>query len=153
MSYWWACQGKYFKRDNAGGFIQARQQGKNGYVPFHWENVSKVRSGDFIIAYKNGYIVSIGTAIGNTFTTPSNIDGSSAWQVPVAWTNLITPFLAQNVWGITQPLFDNQKRMPLNKNGRGNNGYLFEIGQQIFNVYVNYGINNGNPNLSIFVNN
>lgn len=158
VNYWWVFQGKYFEkqnRDGRDGYIEAPQSGRDGArLPFHWENVREVKKGDYILAYVDGDIRAIGIALGSpvvTHESPYSGKQRLGWQVQVSWTNLDRPFCARDVWDTTKHLFEGRKYMPLNCNGDGNQGYLYQIDREIFVTYLNYIKQSCHTDLSKFV--
>ena len=51
---WFVCQGSSFASDTGKKFIWAPKTDKNGNPKFYWENMKKVRKGDFIFNYSKG---------------------------------------------------------------------------------------------------
>jgi hypothetical protein len=58
--------------------------------------------------------------------------------IKVSWINLNIPFRTLNIWKQTKYLFDKCIHSPLTKNGKGCQGYLYQITSDIFQIYCKY---------------
>ena len=60
-AFWWVNQGTTYDEARKRGFIWAPLINKTGRPEFHWDNVSKVKSGDFIFHYSKGHLRAVST--------------------------------------------------------------------------------------------
>jgi len=157
MNYWWVNHGKNYKNEIRTGHIKAPIQGK-----IFWENVGNVKKGDYIISYAEKHIRDIGVATSDP--TKKEIDGDNCWYVEVSWTTLNIPFKTLSIWKETEHLFSMCQNAPLAWNGKGCQGYLYDITKEIFDLYCKYinkccktdiskYLSNGNSAISTSVNN
>jgi hypothetical protein len=65
--FWWVNQGSTYDEARKKGFIWAPKQNKSGARRYHWENVSRVRAGDFVFHYANGKLRAISKARSNSY--------------------------------------------------------------------------------------
>jgi len=133
MKYWWVNHGGNYKNEIHNGYIRAPQQGR-----VFWENVGKVKKGDYIISYAAKHIRDIGIAISDPTLIKATDDGGFDWYVKVSWTILNIPFKTLSIWEKTKHLFLRCQNAPLTENGKGCQGYLYEITKEIFILYCKY---------------
>jgi hypothetical protein len=136
MGYFIVFQNKTFYEERAGRYLWAPKSNKSGHSIFHWDNMMKVKKGDIIFSSVNGYLVSINVAISDCYScdnpfgfTIENIWEKSGWKVDVQYNNLINNIYFKSIMEELFLLLPN-KYSPFNKNGGGNQGYLFEIGSR-----------------------
>ena len=132
MKYWWVNHGGNYKSEIQGGYIRAPKQGR-----IFWENVGNVKKGDYIISYAAKCIRDIGVAISDP-TLIKATDGGFDWYVKVSWTTLNIPFKTLSIWEKTKHLFSTCQNAPLTENGKGCQGYLYDITKEIFILYCKY---------------
>jgi hypothetical protein len=130
---WFVSQGTTFNENQGMKFLWAPQKNKAGNPVFHWENVMKVRKGDLIFHNSKGVRgVSIAITDGYQSKNPQlgNQWGSAGYRVDVDLT-LLKPIIS------SQTLRDNNtefhrllksvQKKPFTRNGRINQGYLYEF--------------------------
>ena len=132
MKYWWVNHGKNYKGEILDGYIRAPEKGK-----IFWENVGKVKKGDYIFSYAEKYIRDIGVATSDPKLIKS-ADGSNDFYVKVSWTTFSVPFKTLSIWNKTKYLFSKCQNAPLTENGKGCQGYLYEITKELFVAYCKY---------------
>lgn len=132
MNFWWVNHGGNYKSEILDGYIRAPKQGR-----VFWENVGKVKVGDFIFSYAAKHIRDIGVAISDP-TLVKATDGGVDWYVKVSWTTLNVPFKTLSIWEKTKYLFQKCQNAPVTENGRGCQGYLYNITKEIFSLYCKY---------------
>lgn len=128
-SFWWVNQGTTYDEARKRGFIWAPQKNKAGRPLFHWENVSKVRSGDVIFHYADGNLRAVSRAKSNGYEAMKELGGAEwsddGWRVDADYCVLANPIPIEAVGFKIAALHLN--RGPVNKTGGVNQGYLFEI--------------------------
>lgn len=126
-TYWWVNQRTYKEERNL-SLIWAPQRTARGATPFHWENLSKVKTGDIVFHYNSNTnsqsIVSVSVALGdgNEASKPEKLKGpweSSGWKVDLSCHDLSHPISKSKI----QQSFrtsDSKKYQPLNSTGNVN---------------------------------
>ena len=136
MNYWWVNHGKNFNMENHHGYLIAP---KNGH--YSWEIMENVKKGDFVFSYARRHIHAIGIFNDDPVILkkhPHTDETSEFWYVKVSWVNLNSPFKTSKIWEQTKHLFNKCKYSPLTKNGKGCQGYLYQITFDIFQNYCKY---------------
>jgi 5-methylcytosine-specific restriction enzyme B len=128
-SFWWVNQGTTYDEARKRGFIWAPQESKAGRPLFHWENVSKVRSGDVIFHYADGNLRAVSRAKSDGYEAKKELGGAEwsddGWRVDTDYCVLANPIPIQAVGFKIAALHLNKG--PVNKTGGVNQGYLFEL--------------------------
>lgn len=138
MSYFIVHQNQTFKEESTGGYLWAPQKSKNNKTCFHWTNMTRVKKDDIIFSSYKKAIVSINIALDKCSTTrekPPELQGRNEWDSK-GW------FLRANYNILINPLKLNtymneilkrcsEKYSPFTKQGKGTQGYLFEIPNEL----------------------
>lgn len=156
MKYWWVSQSGTFKHEFNGGYLWSPKEGKRTPLKAY-ENMRLINVGDPILSFANGQIVAVSKAITSAFSAPKPAEFGNAgaewsnegWQVDTEY-ELLKQKLSpkQNIEKIRHLL--PKKYSPLQDNGNGNQSYLFEISQQLFDALLNLSNHEG---LDILTNN
>lgn len=132
MAFWWVFQNSTYNEEKAGGFLWAPKKGKNS-IPFHWKNMEYLQEGDIIFSSYKQRIVAISTVISKayTFIKPFATNSETPWEndgnkVDLNFHELNNAINYQQFSNKLLTLL-NETRGPINKNGTGNQGYLFSI--------------------------
>jgi len=137
--YWWVNHKQTHLDEYEGGYIWSPKTKKNGNSNEGYSNLTKVKVGDKIISYANGFIKSIGVAthahteapIPKTHWEAAQYWGEFGWQVSVEWVPLTTWLCPRDFLDRIVPLLPN-KHSPIQKNGHGNQGcYLAAINSEL----------------------
>ncbi len=127
--YWWVSQGATFEQSIKDSYIWAPQGDKRGRAWFYWENVSKVKKGDVIFHYADGYIRAVSVATGDGQATGRMVReggySSKGWRANVELHELAEPVAMQHIGPRLQAL--NIEKGPINRNGNASPGYLYEL--------------------------
>src|SRR6266550_2280063 len=75
-SYWWVNQGSSYDEARNKGFIWAPKATTAGMQLFHWQNVSRVRTGDIIFHYADGALRAISKAKSNSYDAKNELGGN-----------------------------------------------------------------------------
>ena len=131
MAYWWAFQGRAFEQQHEGGYLWAPSE-RDGRRYQFWTNVQRLRPDDVVFSYVHGAIVarsvvqSMPRQARRPTTFRTQIQGEPlGWQVDVQYELIppldIDPLRARLV------LLMLRRHAPLDRNGRGNQGYLYQL--------------------------
>ena len=156
MKYWWVSQKATFKHEFNGGYLWSPKETKSGTSQFY-ENMKLISIGDPIVPYANGRIIAVSTAVARAYSAPKPDEFGSAgteWSYDGGRVDADYQLLKQQVSpkqhldkiaSLLPP-----KYSPLRLNGNGNQSYLFEITQQLFDALLNLSNHEG---LDILTNN
>lgn len=110
--------------------IIAPRRDKGGFMPHHWLRLTQVIEGDLIIHCTQGYIAALSFAKSKCYDSKFK-DGREALAVDCDYI-LLNKML--NVSDYKDKIIQTCKNtyfQPFNKNGTGNQGYLFEINWEL----------------------
>ena len=133
---WFVAQGSTFSSHLNPQYLWAPKEGKDGRTRFYWENVLKVKKGDLIFNYSSG-IQGVSIAISDGFAS-NNEDPNSPWKQEGFRVDI--EFIPFNEPISRQELLKNKDQLstllapinnkPFDKEGKVNQGYLFEFSPQ-----------------------
>jgi hypothetical protein len=138
VQVWWVNQGKTYKAERKGGFIWAPQKDSNERVPFHWQNVAKVKTGDVVFHYAKGFIRAVSVANANSYESakPDDISrenwSDEGWRVDVAYHELTPTIRISAVASQIARL--NLEYGPIGRGGGVNQGYLYQLDREAARV-------------------
>lgn len=143
---------KDFPRELSEGVIKAPYADKGMREPHHWTRLSKVKEGDIILHGVNGFIVSISEAKGPCYDFHYK-DAHTGRKVDCDYHKLETPLMTSKFKTQIIQYCSHLDYQPFNKNGTGNQGYLFDISLELATLFISDIVAN-NPSLSncIFIN-
>lgn len=128
-TFWWVNQGTTYEEARERGFIWAPQKDKAGRQLFHWNNVSRVKAGDFIFHYADGNLRAISSAKNDGYRAKKELGddrwSEDGWRVDSDYCGLSRPVPIQEVGSKISALRLNKG--PVSKSGGVNQGYLFEL--------------------------
>ena len=136
-------QRKTFNEERTGQYIWARKYNKDGNKEHFWDRLMDVRGGDVIFHCAYGYIQAISRARG-TFEdserpghvvrgrTNSEKDGR---KVECDYHVLKTP-LNLKLYKEILAKYSNEMYAPFDKNGNGNQGYLFDLNPDLASFFI-----------------
>lgn len=143
MNYFLVFQNKTFNKERVGSYLWAPQKTKAGLEKFFWSNMKKVKQGDIIFSVCNRKIVSINTALGVCVDAikPVAFDSDNLWEKEGWLLNADYSILKQPI-SIIDNVDDILKRCPMKyspftSSGKGNQGYLYEIGKELGEFLIN----------------
>lgn len=136
MRYFVVFQNKTFYEEKVGGYLWAPKANKQGRSMFHWSNMRKVKKGDIVFSSCKSSLVSINIAASDcySFDKPIELDYDDLWErigwrVDLNYYELINSFKFKDYIDKLCPILPS-KYSPFNADGRGAQGYLFEIGSK-----------------------
>lgn len=123
-------------------YIWALKYDASGESPHYWERMTEVEPGDIIFQYKEGYIKAVSTAITSCYDEVRAIqrysgerDNSEGRRIDLNTTILDDPILISDFKEIIIR-YRRDKYSAFNKNGGANQGYLYELEPEIFNLFM-----------------
>jgi hypothetical protein len=134
MAVWWVFQNQSYERSRDGGYIWAPLVDKAGHKKSHWEVLQQVQVGDLIFSCNKRSIVATSTAKSNAYVSPQpHPDDAKDWtgdgrRIDVAYVDIPTPLPVGDLVDLF-PLLQAEGG-PLQVDGRGKMGYLFEVAPQ-----------------------
>ena len=141
MNYYWVYQNKTFEYEREGEYLWAPKKTKNGkQTQHHWTRMKEVKKGDIIFHSLNRQIVCISIAKDKCIESnrPDKFDDTwerEGWLLKTDYYELKPYFdysrYADNIYDL-QP----EKYGPLDKNGRGNMGYLFQANEEVADYLI-----------------
>lgn len=149
-AYFIVFQNKSYFEEKTGGYLWAPKETKTGKKVFHWSNMTKINNGDIIFSIYRRNIVSVNIAIGTSFSSkrPKSLDKlelweEEGWMAKAEYNELDNPIIIDD-WIEKILELCPVKYSPFNKNGGGNQGYLFEIGNNLGDYLMNLVRNSNN---------
>jgi len=134
MAVWWVFQNQSYERSRDGGYIWAPLVDKAGHKKSHWEVLQQVQVGDLIFSCNKRSIVATSTAKSNAYVSPQpHPDDAKDWtgdgrRIDVAYVDIPTPLPVDELVDLFPQL--QAEGGPLQVDGRGKMGYLFEVAPQ-----------------------
>ena len=137
MNYFIVFQNKTYNEEMNGEYLWAPQRAKGGKKIYHWTNMTKVKDGDIIFSiYKSNLVsVNISKGIAVDSIRPHDLDkvnlwNKNGWLLKVKYNCLKNPInIKDNIHEILK--LCPSKYSPFTKNGRGSQGYLFQIEKRL----------------------
>ena len=135
-------QNSTFDREYQGGCLWAPVTNKTGDTFHHWDRLMDVHPGDVILHGNNGYVqaVSVARAACYNCMQPKELRTEDSWdldgrRVDSDYIMLQHPIkTSDHIDDIIR--LCNTKYAPFNKNGTGNQGYLFEINREMAKIFL-----------------
>jgi len=133
MNYWWVNHGGSFTLENHIGYLWAPYEGR-----IFWENLKRVKKGDYVFSYARKHIRAIGIFTDNPVVIskhPYTNEERKGTYVKVSWVNFRIPLKTLSIWEQTKNMFDKCINSPLTENGKGCQGYLYKITPELFHYF------------------
>lgn len=137
MSYYIVFQNKTYHEELAGGYLWAPKKTSSGKEIFHWSNMTKVKKGDIIFSMYKRKLVSVNTAKDRCIDAnrPTDLDSINLWEkegwiINTEYNVLKNPIAIDDY---IEEILDlcQEKYAPFTKQGKGSQGYLFEISNEM----------------------
>lgn len=133
-----------FDTERNGGYIQAPLKSESGNTPFHWDKLRQVKKGDIIFHMASSQIKAVSLAKGGQYVVPGN---SNLRRVDCEY--ILIPN-SLNLFFYRDKIIEISKNIdmysPFNKNGTGNQGYLFDLNINLARLFA-AGILKDNPDI------
>ena len=134
MNYWWVNQNQTYEQEIGGGYMWSPQKQADGKNTFHYDNMKLVKKGDVIFSYYNQEIQAIGIVLNEAYeaSKPEEFGPTGGewdnhgWKVDMHYKAISFPLSPLDIWD-TLRLTLPEKYSPLNANGGGYQGYLFNV--------------------------
>lgn len=143
MGYFWVNQGQTFKLEYQFECLWAPIQDKNGRSIHHWDTMKQLQAGDIIINYSKSKVV--GYCVAQTsaynYQKPEEFNGHSNWGTEgricdVKYYLFETPIDKAVIYNKIKEL-DGSEYSPFNTKGNVNQGYLYKLTKEEFDVILN----------------
>jgi hypothetical protein len=129
--------------DARSNYIWARKYDSSGRTQHHWERIIEVDPGDIVFQYKDGCIRAVGTAISKCYDEKRDIMTDTGVK-----NNCEGRRIDLNAMVLDEPIrvsdlkqtiikYRKEKYSAFNKNGEANQGYLYELEPEIFDLFMN----------------
>ncbi|MBE6069336.1 MAG: hypothetical protein E7211_16855 [Clostridium lundense] len=137
MGYFIVFQNRSYDEEKNGGYLWAPRKDNLGREHFFWSNMTKINEGDIIFSVCKRNVVSINTAKGRSIEAdrPTKVSDQAlqqedGWLVKVRYNVLGNPI---DIDGNTNEILKlcPSNYSPFTKEGKGNQGYLYEIGNEL----------------------
>ena len=137
MKVYFVFQGAEYDNEVRGGYLWAAKRTESGApAPHHWQRLTKLRTGDIVL---HGILQGV---IAVSVVTRESYDWKRPGQDRIGWrvdcqgcllkNFLFTMDYREQIIEYCSPL----QYQPFNKNGKGNQGYLFEISRRLAMVLL-----------------
>lgn len=142
---WYVMQGKTFNPDQGLAYLWAPLEGKGGRSFNHWKAVGDVKPGDIVVHHAAGGVQAISRAESMPFVTPHHGDVDNEWRgdgnrvdlkVLVQLEQPVTIEVIRQKQALLQRALADV-RGPYNRDGTGNQGYLFEFTWEALAILLN----------------
>lgn len=141
MDFFFVFQNKTYKKEYEGNYLWAPKYDKNGNTKSHWNSMQKVKAGDIIFSCVNKEIRAIAVAKKGCIEAPNPFDGDNqlwekdGYKIEVEYFHLKKPLNFDSYRMDLLPLMPSYNA-PLNKKGKSNTGYLFEINKEVSDYFM-----------------
>lgn len=129
--YFMVYQSKNYNNEFSGGYIKAPTNTHN----HHWERLLDLKIGDVIYHAVNGYIVAVSTVLTPAYVikTPYE-DYKECYRVDCKYKPLKKQLNLEN-YKQQIMIYGQNTYSPFNKNGTGNQGYLFVLSHELAKIF------------------
>lgn len=145
-SVYFVFQGGAFNSEMRAGYIQAPLESAGGFVPHHWERLAYLRAGDVILHCVGGVILAVSVVKGVSYQATNHL-GQKCRRVDCDYHIFKNSLNLDNYRSEIIHYCANRQYQPFNKNGTGNQGYLFDINKDLAVLFLR-DIVNKNSHLS-----
>ena len=137
-NFWWVNQGQTYEEEIDNKCIWAPIKNEKGQTFFHWRNVSKVKSGDIILHYRNGEIFGFSIANSDADSAKRPFDSEQwdelGWKVDLDYNLFEQPIPLDK---FSKEIYeDGKKYFPIASDYSVNQGYLYKLDPKQFKKIV-----------------
>ena len=122
-----------FQTEYAGRYIEAPYKDVGGGARHHWNRLEEVSKGDIVFHAANQRIVAVSIAEGKQYQNPND---PSQRRVNCDYTIISQPVELSKYRDKIISICMDQEYAPFNKNGMGNQGYLFYIRKKLAQIFA-----------------
>lgn len=142
---WYVMQGKTYNPDQGLAYLWAPLEGKGGRSFNHWKAVGDVKPGDIVVHHAAGGVQAVSRAESMPFVTPQPDGVDNEWRgdgnrvdlkVLVQLEQPVTIEVIRQKQALLQRALADV-RGPYNRDGTGNQGYLFEFTWEALAILLN----------------
>lgn len=141
MQYWWVSQNETFRQETSGGYMWSPKRNKAGNRIRFYDNMTRVDVGDIVLSFESTRISAIGIVTHKAISSDKPLEfGASGqlwekdgWRVGVDYYFLENRVRPADHMDALRPVLP-KKYSPLQASGRGNQAYLFEVPESLFDV-------------------
>lgn len=141
--FFYVFQGKTYERELYQKFIFAPYSSYKRKI-HHWERMEDIREGDIILQGVDGEIIAISEAASRAYKIDmpawSEGNGDFARRVDVNPILFKNPLLTKAYQSVIKKTCTNFKYAPFNKNGTGNQGYLYNLPKELAAFFLDRSI-------------
>ena len=141
-------QGKNYYEELTKGYLSASYKNASGSTPFHWEMLEIVQPGDIIFHGMMQVISAISVATSGCFASDTTRKNERVRRVNCRPTLISNTILTKMYEKEIIRTCSNFKYQPFDKNGNGNQGYLFDLNDELAGIFTRALIDK-NPSLLI----
>jgi len=136
MAFYWVFQNSTYQEESEGSYLWAPKKGKNNRTPFHWQTMNDLQEGDIVFSSYQQKIVAVSTVMSTAYDykKPFAVNTDNEWEedgnkVDLNFHELNDPVILKSFPPKLQRIL-NVYHGPLNTNGTGNQGYLYELSDE-----------------------
>jgi hypothetical protein len=133
FNIWWVSQNQSYKYESVGGYIWSPKLNRNGTYSHYYNNMTLIRPGDLVFSYASSRLVSLGIAKSSAYSSSIPKDhvtddswAEEGWRVDIEYYDLDNKISPTEHFETIKPYLP-EKYGPLNRQGTGNQAYLFLI--------------------------
>lgn len=135
-------QGDSFSKEYNGGYIWAPCYNNAGHKEHHWDRLLDVRAGDVILHSSGGFINAISVARGACYNCeqPKELRTEKLWERNGRKIDCDYKMFkrALDLADYKKEIIDKSaaKYSPFNRNGTGNQGYLYDLNRELSQLFI-----------------
>lgn len=149
--YYFVFQNLNFEHESTRGYLWCPYIDRRGVKHFYWDNIEKLKIGDILLHGANQKIVGISIVVDECFNAirseerirkginASDIENRKTEigrQVNTKYIKFLNPIKTKDISDEIIKYCINDKYAPFDKNGKGKNGYIFNLNSSLFNIFL-----------------
>ena len=143
MNFWWVNHNQTYKQERDGQYLWAPTINKIGREVPHWQTMLRVQPGDLIFSHVDGEIRHLGFARTHAYDSLKpefDVKAAESWEeqgrrVDLEFHELSLRVKPKDKLHLIAPLLP-KKHSPIQENGKGNQGYLYEISSELGSLLI-----------------
>ena len=136
---YWVFQGDHYEQESAGNYVFAPVYNNEGDEIHTYYRLTELRPGDVLLHARGGYINAISIVQDRYSMIDHDIytmEKKPCRKVPTKYTLLANPLKHGNYKNEIKAICAGLKYAPFDKNGDGNQGYLYEIPYKLSQIFL-----------------